>query len=102
MSLRWCDDCHTHHWDDQKCYPEWTAWQDGDEEVAVRARDAESDAESAAERWAEDFDESTDFESGIACNHRSAVVSVRGPDGQVTRWKVEGEMVPSYSAKPAD
>ena len=57
------------------------------------------DAGQAAETWAERFD----HESGDSpiIGGSEAKVMVKGPDGEITKWAVCGESVPSYSAMEA-
>lgn len=58
----------------------------------------ESGPREAAIAWADGEDSRGDY--AIVGGRRDPVVSVRAPDGTVTRWHVEGEAVPSYWARP--
>jgi len=57
------------------------------------------DAETAAEKYADQSDCEGDY-SIIRGNE--ATILVRDEAGEITRWTVTGESVPSYSAYPAD
>lgn len=71
---------------------------DADDWRTIRARDSEE----AAERMASEH-ECDSGSYNITCNGDEAVVFVRGAGSdQIERWKVFGEMVPSYSAERDD
>lgn len=69
----------------------------GDTEEEADRIEAAS-AEDAAERWAINWDDS-DTRKDIAGEGKSYEVSVRGPDGALTRWEVQGEYTASYWAE---
>lgn len=54
-------------------------------------------AEDAAEQWAA-HDDQASAEHSIAGGAASRVVVQNFDTGEITRWKVTGEYVPSYSA----
>jgi len=76
----------------------WKAWC---EYYGETARDAVEvyahDAEEAAEQYAKQSDEEGDYD---IVGGSPRVVTVVGTDGQELRFSVEGEAVPSYSARP--
>ena len=53
----------------------------------------------AAEAWADGEDSGHDY--AIASGRRDPVVSVRAPDGSLSRWTIEAEAVPVYRAAVA-
>lgn len=58
------------------------------------------DEEHAAELWAH-WEDSHSAEYSIVCGRVEPVVEVRDPKGNLTRWTVSGESVPSYHARHA-
>ena len=79
-------------------YAAWCPEQSTEEDATtVEAHSAES----AARAWARHYDEGdTDFD--IAERNIFPVVHVRAPDGTLSRWRVEGEWDPVYSASELD
>jgi hypothetical protein len=81
-----------------RCAPLFLVWRPDDQETEEDARTFHArDAEEAAERWAEEDDQaSADY---AIVGGSSADLTVRGPDGALTRWTVTGEAVPEYHAR---
>jgi hypothetical protein len=77
----------------------FTVWcpEQGETADDGRAFDA-FDAEEAAEQWAEQDDWSS-AEYSIVGQRSTPIVHVQGPSGDVQRFRVSGEAVPSYSAE---
>ena len=102
--MPFCDKCDEWFFSSSQhsCPPIWVVWSpENDESVddgsmKVRARDAES----AAELWAEREDrESAEYSIvGGKSTPTVCVVLASEPSAEPTRWFVEGESVPSYSA----
>ena len=90
----WCAECLGSHAQDNH-FPAFRVWcPEQDEESDARSVSA-LDAESAAERWADENDHNMDYAilRGSPCE-----VSVRAPDGTLTRYEMTGESVPQYRA----
>lgn len=88
-----CPKCAEWVWSDRHvCSPEYEIREParGDEWGKIHA----PDPGTAAERWAEREDAEHKIASG-----QPVEVEVRGPDGNITRWTVSGEVVPQYSAR---
>jgi len=76
----------------------WRVWRSDEGSTEDDAREVRaSDAEQAAEDFAE-WDDSQSAEYSIARGNE-ALISVRGPDGSLSTFKVEGEYVPHYIAR---
>lgn len=99
MSLDYCGDCKSYHFDGEACYPLWIVWspEEGPEEdVAVEVRSIA--AQTAAARWAEESDGEGDY---AIMSGKPTVVHVRqkaGDDQRTYRFNVTGESVPEYTA----
>lgn len=81
---------------------DFLAW---DPETGTVEDDAQTfcafDAEGAAKKWAE-HEDWTSEEYSIVSGHSTPVVCVRDiATGELTRWEVSGESVPSYRARQA-
>lgn len=75
----------------------WAVWsEDQESEEDARAFQA-SDAHNAVEQWAQWFDYSSgDYPiSGGA----TEIVKVKGPDGEIRRFAVDGRMEPFYTSR---
>lgn len=94
MSLEWCNECWTHHFNGAKCFPRFEVLDEDDGDwTPIRA----IDAEEAAETWAERSD--ADSAEYHILSGYEPTVTVRDEDGNVTRWRVSGESEPQYRAK---
>lgn len=79
-----------------KCPPIHRVWCEDRDELEVDARPVyASDAEEASTEWAKLDDSRGDY---AIVRGSEAIVCVRSPDGEITRWVVHGESVPQYSA----
>ena len=102
MSDARCDECG--EWTSlpasHKCPPRWRVWCPDEGETAEDARTFYGrGADDAAEKWAED-DDSQSTEYRIVSGKREPVVCVQSVEGgDVLRFSVAGESVPSYTAR---
>lgn len=80
------------------CNPAFLVWCEADgetEDDAVRVH--ASGAQRAVEKWAEQDDcESADYR---IVRGADLVATVKASGGEVTRWRVSGEAIPTYNAK---
>lgn len=74
---------------------EFVVWAVREEEDNGEPIEAESPGE-AAEIWAAEVDREAGNE--IAKEIDSPVVNVRDEFGELTRWKIHGDLVPAYNA----
>ena len=90
----YCVDASLH-----KCPPVWLVWQPdgGQEENDAEKVRARTPAE-AAEKWAE-WDDHRSADYSIVGGSNATVCVRRADGGEVLRYVVSGESVPSYSAK---
>jgi len=100
----WCKTCgeYKSSYSTHKCPPTWECWEDEDSELGWADDDAENpavvhaqDAEIAAEKFIAEA-ESAAAEYPVASCRSTATVCVRGQDGNVTKWVVEGDPSPQY------
>jgi len=74
---------------------EFVVWAVREKEDDVEPIEADSPGE-AAETWAAEVDRGAGNE--IAKEIDSPVVNVRDEFGELTRWKIHGDLVPEYNA----
>ena len=83
----------------------YTVWSPENDETEDDAATVEAlDAEDAAATWGRLWDEG-DWEYPeyhVASGNDEPIVHVRAPDGTLSRWRVEGEWDPIYSASEVD
>lgn len=82
------------------CPPTWLVWRDEDGCLQEDADEVcATSAESAVEKWADENDGPNDSE--IIRGNECAVLVCLAQGGPTERFIVSGEVVPSYTARPA-
>ena len=99
MAFEKCPICQKWDVGQHRCPPLFMAWCEEQSETEDDAQGIyASDAQSAAEQWAED-DDCYSAEYMIVGQKWEPVLTVKDTrDGEVKRFTVTGEAVPSYSA----
>ena len=95
----WCTECRKHH-DDGKHSPLWEVWEEDERREDARTVRAD-DEEEAAEQFAED-DDCNSAEYRIVGGSPATVFVAKVDSEEITKWKVEGEAIPSYTARQLD
>jgi len=78
-----------------ECNPRWTVHEEDNPDSAAEVYAI--DASDAAEQWAARHDDEGDYD--ICGEGAEYVVVVEGPNTEIFRFKVTGEMIPSYYAE---
>ena len=75
--------------------PAYMVWNESESDEENARKIHAVDAEDAAERWADEYDSAGDY---TIVGGSEENVSVRSPDGKLTKFRVSGETVAKYSA----
>ena len=94
----WCDKCSVHHSQGEHLPVFAVARDEGDSEDEFWLEYHARSAEHAARKWADSYDCDT-AEYSIVGGRYEPVVMVRDEDGKISRFRVSGEAVPSYTAR---
>lgn len=95
MGLRWCSECWMHHFDHERCLPQfYYQIPDFDDEswTPIRAIDAREAAEKACDK----NDSNGDYP--IISNGGISEVLIKDEDGKLFRYSIKAEALPSYYA----
>jgi hypothetical protein len=100
MSLDWCIECQSYHWNGEKCYPKWYVWceyygEEFEDADIIYARDKES----AIEKWAEQSDSDSADYTIVSGTEVSVFICSYDNEKEINKYIVSGEAIPSYTAR---